>query len=352
MTTPPRKPRLQLVPDPDWRLLDGDALRLLPTLEDGSIASVVTDPPYGIGIKDLAWDGRAIHKAVHQGSERISASEAFERFTCAWASECLRLLPPGGYLVAFAAPRMVHRLVSGIENAGFEIRDQLLWLYGSGVPKSQRIPGGRGTALKPAYEAIILARRPLQQPLDATLATHGTGALNIEATSILDRDDTEGTVWRWPANLVVSHHDGCTPRRCHPDCPRALIDRQHDGDPPSRLFYCPKPSPAEREAGCEQLPAKSFQVFSSTSGGRPRRNIHPTVKPLALMRWLTRLVTPAGGLVLDPFTGSGTTGAAALLERRHFLGIEQEASYAAIARARISHWHDQAVTAAEERHAA
>ncbi len=237
--------------------------------------------------------------------------EAFERWTSVWAVEARRVLKPGGYLLAFGAPRTFHRLVAGMEDAGLEVRDQLLWLNGQGLPKSPRLPGGRGTTLKPAYEPILLARAPFSGTTRRNLEEWGMGALNIDAT----RTSSETPPGRWPANVVLSHTESCSSAVCAPDCPVSLLDHERLGSLPSRLFYCAKTSRAEREAGCEAAPKKSVQLYTGKS--HPPRlihNVHPTVKPLELMRWLVRLITPPGGLVLDPFTGSGSTGAAAVLE--------------------------------------
>jgi site-specific DNA-methyltransferase (adenine-specific) len=322
-------------------VLQGDCLDILPGLDAASIDAIVCDPPYGIAFKGHAWDAPAIHHAARGLSRR----EAFEAWTQAWAGECLRLLRPGGHLTAFGAPRTFHRLCRGVENAGLELRDVLLWLYGTGMPKSRRLAGGRGTALKPAYEPILLARRKPDSPIAHNIAAHGTGALNIDACRVGGR---------WPANVLLSHHPACTPTRCHARCPTTLVDaaaargRQNPGrtDHPSRLFYCPKANRRERNAGCDRLPAHEFDLFPNSHGDAnapaAAANAHPTVKPLALMRWLVALTVPAGGLVLDPFCGSGTTGCAAVLEHRRFLGIEREEQYVAVARARLAHWSAQA----------
>jgi len=296
-----------------WRLVEGDSLNLMAKLPDSSVDCVITDPPYSIGIDGASWD--------RFGDDRLPAAEAFERWTRAWATEVRRVLKPGGHLLAFGAPRTFHRLVAGVEDAGLEVRDQLLWLYGQGIPKSRRLPAGRGTALKPAYEPILLARSPLDGSTLVNLERYGTGALNIDAARI-------GEARYWPANLALSHA---------PDCPVALLDGHSIG--PSRLFYCAKATRFEREAGCEQLPARLAELYRGRSH-RPRvlRNIHPTVKPLALMRWLVGLAVPEGGVVLDPFAGSGSTGIAAMLEGRPFLGIEREGEFVDIACARLTHW--------------
>jgi DNA modification methylase len=303
-----------------WALIEADAFKLLPELPAASVDAVVTDPPYGIGLKGQAWDGG-----------RLTNGETFERWTASWASECLRILKPGGYLAAFGAPRTTHRLVAGIEDAGFEIRDQLLWLFGSGVPKSQRLPGGRAAALKPAYEPILLARRPFAGTLQRNVAAHGTGALNIDATRI-------GDDRFWPANITLTHHTTCLAEHCSDACPLPLIDRLDSKRPPSRLFYCAKADARERDAGCEHLPAREVQLYDRPTPKPARRNTHPTVKPLRLMRWIVRLVSPSTGVVFDPFAGSASTGAASVLESRQFVGVEREPEYVTIGRARLARW--------------
>jgi DNA modification methylase len=303
-----------------WQLHTGDALELLPTLSGQSVDAVVTDPPYGIGFRDEPWD------SAHNGRK------AFEEWTRSWAEQCLRVLKPGGHMVAFGAPRTVHRLAAGIEDAGFELRDQLVWLYGSGVPKGQLVDG-RSSTLKPAYEPILLARRPLDGTHADNQARFGTGRLGVNDARIHAGAPRLG---RWPCNVVLGHTPRCRPQRCVPTCAAALLDRSRPTTRPSRFFYCAKTSVRERDAGCERLPATTTTVYRA-GGRRPRRNPHPTVKPVELMRWLIRLVCPEGGLVLDPFAGSGSTGVAALREGRRFIGVEREAGYAEIARARLTH---------------
>jgi len=300
-----------------WHLIEADALTTLAKLPTACIDAIVTDPPYGIGIMDQRWD------AI--GSPGLESFEAFERWTQIWATEAQRVLKPGGHLLAFGAPRTFHRLVAGVEDAGLEVRDQVLWLYGQGLPKSRRLSGGRASALKPAYEPILVARTPLAGTLPENLHRYGTGALNIEATRVPRPNASAGY---WPANVTLSHS---------PDCPEALMAKPASG--PSRLFYCAKANRQEREAGCGQLPVRRVALYTGRRH-QPRlvRNIHPTVKPMALMRWLIRLATPEGGIVLDPFCGSGTTGAATVLEGRRFVGIERERDYVDVACARLTHW--------------
>jgi site-specific DNA-methyltransferase (adenine-specific) len=313
-----------------WGLIEGDALLTLTKLPSNSIDAICSDPPYGISFADRDWDGKDIRRAVSAQAEWLSDAEAFERWTRVWAAECLRLLKPGGHAVFFGAPRTFHRLVCGVEDGGLEIRDVLLWLYATGVPKSRRMPGGRGTGLKPAYEPILLARAPITGTVTANLKVWGTGALNIGAAAV-------GSAGYWPANVALSHSAGCSKRGCASDCPAPMVDYARPDLRSTRLFFCAKADRREREVGCERLPARPAALYK----GRPERivrNVHPTVKPIELMRWLVRLITPPGGVVLDPFCGSGSSGAAAMLEDRQFLGIEREPEYVQVARARLEHW--------------
>jgi site-specific DNA-methyltransferase (adenine-specific) len=203
------------------------------------------------------------------------------------------------------------------------------------MPKSRKLEGGRGTSLKPGYEPIVLARRPLAGTVAQTIDAFGTGALEVESCRVGER---------YPPNVAFSHGPDCEGRWCAEGCPVRDLDcesraRGASGQPVSRFFYCPKTSRRERDAGCEQFSARSLDLFPNASKrSGAAKNPHPTVKPLELMCWLARLACPPGGLVLDPFAGSGTTGAAVGLEGRRFLGIERESAYAEIAAARIGHW--------------
>jgi site-specific DNA-methyltransferase (adenine-specific) len=320
----------------ELRLLEGDCLEVLGSLEPESVDAILTDPPYGIGFQHERWDSVAIREAAARaGHDRLSPNEAFEAWCLMLATECRRVMKPGAFLAAFGSPRTYHRLVCGIEDAGLEVRDTLMWLYAEGMSKSRHYPGGRATTLKPAFEPIVLARRELDGTTEETIARHGTGALNAEACKV------EG---RHPANVILGHDPGCGERRCAPGCPVAAADAcAEEGRSrlaPSRFLYCPKASRKERDAGCERLPRRTLDLFPNAKGDKAApeaRNPHPTVKPLELMRWLVRLLCPPGGLVLDPTAGSGTTGAAAALEGRRFLGIELEPAYVEIAAARIAH---------------
>jgi DNA modification methylase len=339
-----------------WEVREADCFTALPQLDAESVDAIITDPPYGIAVNGMKWDRPAhLDPSAPAGNRRRRGSKenpnnAFQEFSRGWSSACLHSLKPGGHLAAFAAPRTAHRLACGLEEAGFELRDVLMWLQGQGYPATRVLPRGLGTGLKPAWEPIILARKPLDRPLDQNLKAHSTGAMNIDATRVpLSPQDchAKGRAHgrrimpsrhgRWPANLLLSHGPSCR-ARCEPDCPIGLLGERH------RFFYAAKAPRRERDAGCEELPRRVVQTFKigtrneKICEANPVANIHPTVKPIDLMRWLVRLLTPPGGLVLDPFTGSGSTGAAAVLEGARFLGIEREASYVPIARARIKHW--------------
>jgi DNA modification methylase len=347
-----------------FEIKNADCREVMRGLAENSIDSIVTDPPYGLEFMGKGWD---------RGVPGVEF----------W-TEALRVLKPGGYLLAFGGTRTFHRLTCAIEDSGFEIRDCLSWIYGSGFPKSHNVAllidklkghsnrgraiptastfqasdlemknkltsnkvekykaksnesekwEGWGTALKPAWEPIILARKPLRGTVAQNVLEFGTGGLNIDAARV----EAEGgeTLGRWPANVI---HDGSEEaiagfpqttsgqlkphhfsRASAADCLNGSNQARHpraefggDTGSAARFFYCAKASKADRDEG----------------------NNHPTVKPSALMRHLVRLVTQPEGLILDPFSGSGSTGKAALLEGFRFLGAELDPEYAEIARAR------------------
>jgi site-specific DNA-methyltransferase (adenine-specific) len=480
-----------------WQILQGDCIEKMRELEAESVDSIVTDPPYGIGFMGHEWDQPGEHQATATGGGgkrghstnfgkgepgdaasaaamdagrydlSPTANQKFARWTEAWAAEAFRVLKPGGYLLSFAGTRTYHRMVCGIEDAGFEIRDQIAWMFGSGFPKSLDVskaidkaagvegswrqedhpgragvrkrddsksnfgqtdygaegnerhvyePGsdaakqwqGWGTALKPAFEPIVVARKPLIGTVAANVLEHGTGAINVDGCrvehdgtgswgtvnkgdsrsvygSFGDEDgetpgSTRNPAGRWPANVVLDPEAGelldaqtgestsriGKPRGGTPGEGWGIGTRvgteydDHGGA--SRFFYCAKTSSAERNAGLDGFEPGDRVHFGS--GGRTqvdgewvethsepqkRANVHPTVNPIALMRWLCRLVTPPGGTILDPFNGSGSTGCAAVLEGFNYIGCEREAEYVAIAEARVKWWeqHPEGVELAE-----
>tara|TARA_R110000822_G_scaffold247845_1_gene375644 strand:+ start:357 stop:1313 length:957 start_codon:yes stop_codon:yes gene_type:complete len=306
----------------------GSNLDVLPTLPDNSIDAIVTDPPYELGFMGKSWDSTGI------------------AYNVALWKECLRVLKPGGHILAFSGSRTYHRMTCAIEDAGFEIRDQMMWVYGSGFPKSHNIAKalnkseasaakqweGWGTALKPAHEPICLARKPIEGTVVDNVLKWEVGGLNLDGCRV-----GEGT-GRFPANLM---HDGS----------QEVVDLfpGENQSSAARFFYCPKASKADRDEGCESLEEKRTAKLGGSNNDRddldpvserfrtsPSRNNHPTVKPTELMRYLCRLITPTGGTVLDPFNGSGSTGKAALLEGFNYVGIELDPDYVAIAEARIN----------------
>lgn len=413
------------------KLLHGDCLEQLKTLADNSVDAIVTDPPYGLSFMGKRWDYDVPSVDV-------------------WA-ECLRVLKPGGHLLAFAGTRTQHRMAVRIEDAGFEIRDMIAWVYGSGFPKSldvskaldkmagaeREVVGreenwgaskaedgksaygdysggwnitapatdaarqwqGWGTALKPALEPITVARKPLTGTVAENVLAWGTGGLNIDGCRVGDtrppstggadkfkrwketdgcerapsnNPNTRTDMGRWPANLIHDGSEEVTGLFPHTksggfsegtvqqatngnskgrENARVRDARGPDTGSAARFFYCAKASKRDRDEGLDDQPdrilAMSNQAKAELARGnmhegdsgmnsaKVRKNNHPTVKPTELMRYLCRLVTPPGGVVLDPFMGSGSTGKAAALEGFDFIGIEREAEYLAIADARI-----------------
>ncbi len=363
-----------------WTLIEGECLEALRVFSANRFDSVVTDPPYELGFMGKAWDGTGI------------------AFSVALWAEVLRVLKPGGYVLAFGGTRCAHRMVCAIEDAGFEIRDSIQWIYGTGFPKSLNAGEGRGTALKPAHEPICLARKPLIGTVAANVEEYGTGALNIDTCRIEVTDPAyakncsgdrghadnrkramdfamgagkSSDLGRWPANIILDPDaaaeldeqsgtlkSGAFNGKRNADKTRNTYGTFKGGQEQghgaseggaSRFFYVAKPSRAERDQGCEALPEKTGgeatdREDDSIGTQNPRagagrtggaKNYHPTVKPVTLMRYLVKLITPPGGVVLDPFTGSGSTGIATQLEGRGFVGIEREPEYVTIAKARL-----------------
>ncbi len=385
------------------QLFAADCRELLPLLPAASVDAVITDPPYHLlaGSRRGSVQARNPHHPFRassgsrgfMGQRWDGGAVAFEPDL--WV-EALRVSKPGAHLLAFGGTRTYHRLATAIEDAGWDIRDCLVWAYASGFPKSRNLDAkwtGWGTALKPAWEPILLARKPLVGSVGCNVTEHGTGALNIDACRIptgvrgrpqrvidpkpeangavyagrqeagtgFDGDSrSEGTTsqGRWPPNLILGDpiFDGGISgvvggRQASSGLLRAgrrsasveaakvcygafggyrtTSDTYGDSGGFSRFFLIPKASRREREAGLHPM-----QEGRSVRA-RARRNHHPTVKPVALLRHLVRLVTPPDGTVLDPFVGSGTTAIAAQLEGMRCLAVELEPEYLAIAAARL-----------------
>ena len=370
-------------------------------MPDNSVDSIVTDPPYELGFMGKSWDSSGIAFNVE-----------------VW-QEALRVLKPGGHLLAFSGSRTYHRMAVAIEDAGFEIRDQIMYVYGSGFPKShniskgidkaagaerevvgQKVRGdvqqakksgstysvadanknnkaifgygvedltiastpeakqwdGWGTALKPAHEPIVLARKPLIGTVANNVLTYGTGGLNIDGSRV-GTDDTRSPSSKssfglinddsWQAQEVMAGSaSGRFPANFIHDGSDKVVDLLGE---PARFFYCAKASKRDRNEGLE-----GFEEIQLTGGGgltavggaygsikAKKANHHPTVKPTDLMRYLCRLITPPNGTVLDPFMGSGSTGKACAYEGFDFIGIDQSAEYVEIARARIEYAQKQ-----------
>jgi DNA modification methylase len=419
----------------DLRL--GDCLEVMKTLQDNSVDAVVCDPPYELGFMGKKWDNTGIAYNVEL-----------------WR-QVLRVLKPGGHLLAFGGSRTYHRMAVAIEDAGFEVRDQIMWLYGSGFPKSHNIgkaidrmagaereivgpkitgdghiqnrkngkneygtfkiaqdgidmetapatPAaaqweGWGTALKPAHEPICVARKPLAEKTVAeNVLKWGTGGLNIDGCRVATDDDLARTrngvnnlfsglgcqdgsdypISRFPANLIHDGSDevlsgfpdtksgslkphyklsidenGYVPANIYGKYKRKTAkDIKGDTGSAARFFYCAKASKKDRDEGCGGLVERVAGCLNMRNDNHahktgntfsPKTNHHPTVKPTALMRYLCRLVTPPGGVILDPFMGSGSTGKGAALEGFDFIGIEKEAEYFEIAKARIAAAQDK-----------
>lgn len=333
-------------------ILTGDCMDVIGELPANSVHAIVTDPPYGLNFMGEDWDnfrrknnqadsgrddvfGRTSSTSPAHGAE--TDGERYQEWCEDWAREVKHALKPGGHLLAFSGNRTHHRLFSGVEDAGFEIRDTITWHYGSGFPKGLNVSNGWNTTLKPATEFVAVGRAPLSEGKVAeNVQTHGTGALNIGETRIgyESTDDLKKTKAKNPGregDVTSEVYGNDRPQQKvdvsgrHP--PNVTLDSEAaekldrsmgelPGDGPSRYFYTSKASSRER-----------------TLDGKIE-NKHPTVKPTDLMQWLVTLVTSKGQTVLDPFAGTGTTCLSAKKTSRKFIGIEKEPKWADVARVR------------------
>lgn len=353
----------------------GDCREVLRGLADASIDSIVTDPPYALVsiVKRFANSPRNERTENTENpygrTGRGFMGQKWDTGETAFAAdfwaEALRVLKPGGHLVAFSGTRTYHRMVCAIEDAGFEIRDQLAWVYGSGFPKSHNQRGnwaGWGTALKPAWEPIVLARKPLSGTVAQTVLAHGTGALNIDGCRVHADDaqggaytikrfkpgatlDREGGTWkpegdgplyqgemkpgRWPANILHDGSDEVAAAFPESAGQQGVVTGKEPSSPFANV-YGDMPSRAGRAEPRGDGGSAARFFYSSKADANDRiGSKHPTVKPVDLMQWLCRLVTPPGGTVLDPFAGTGTTGEAAFREGFRAVLIEREDAYQA-----------------------
>lgn len=409
-------------------LYHGDCIEVLATLPDASVDAVVTDPPYGLEFMGKGWDApwevsdvnadagfsdlvmadgfKRLPRPSYTGStnpkcldcggtrrgrrdgtakvkvclcadggrfpnHRATEMRAFQAWCEQWAAQCLRVLKPGGHMVAFGGTRTFHRLTAGIEDSGFEIRDVLSWLYGSGFPKSRNIgpeAGGAwegwGTALKPAWEPIILARKPLAGTVAGNVLAYGTGALNIDATRIATTENLNGGAYaevggrtesaslhggsgmnvpgktvgekfqqptgRFPANVLIDDEAGAAIDAQTGTLKSGVLAEHHTrAAKVGGVLGDYGAQPGARGYGDEGGASRFFYSAKADSAERPVVDgvAHPTVKPLALMEWLIHLVTPPGGTVLEPFAGSGTTLEAAQYTGHRAIGIEKGDEY-------------------------
>jgi len=376
-----------------FNLFNGNAKEVLTFMASNSIDSIVTDPPYELGFMGKSWDSTGIANDVDL-----------------W-KEVLRVLKPGGHLLSFGGSRTYHRMAVAIEDAGFEIRDQIMWVYGSGFPKSLNIDKaidkaagverevvgkmanpassiysqsenkmlrdvpitapataaakqwqGWGTALKPAHEPIVLARKPVEGTVANNILTYGVGGINIDGTRVGSEILGGGTMPDLrDVGTMSKQATGIDKLSFGQNSRPALRKEQatyqgrfpanfiHDGSnevneslgEPARFFYCAKANKRDRNEGCENLDDKEWKTEGAAIPERenrpflPSKNNHPTVKPTDLMQYLCRLITPPNGTILDPFLGSGSTGKAAMYEGFNFVGIELTDEYLPIAKARI-----------------
>ena len=390
-------------------LLNGDCIEQMQKLIDDGVQvdSIVTDPPYHLTsiVKRYSKENSAPPTSKSMGGAFVRVSKGFmgkewDGGDIAFRPEtwelALKLLKPGGYILAFSASRNYHRMAVAIEDAGFEIRDQMMWLYGSGFPKSLNLGNGWGTALKPAHEPIVMARKSLEGTNKQNMEKYGVGGINIDGCRIegevkhppnnpdfrdaakqamakggVDKlsfgQDRDAPIKRKTTNRKSRSKDGVWTDGN--SGMKAEGSQFADADPKGRFpanvmhggletewakyFYCPKVSKSERNQGLEDFPVKKSKGGGGTSNDTwyeddvnsasgkfgsekaPSKNTHPTVKPQELMKYLCRMVTPKGGTVLDIFMGSGSTGMAAKDEGFDFIGIERDKEYFNIAEKRI-----------------
>jgi DNA modification methylase len=378
----------------EYTLHNGNSAEILKQYPANHFDSIVTDPPYGINFLGKSWDSNVGEEEVYR--------------------ECLRVLKPGGHILAFSAARTYHHLAMTIEMAGFEIRDQIMWIYGSGFPKSQDVGKnndmpewrGWGTALKPAHEPICMARKPMKNSVSKNVQEWGVGAINIDVCRVAtDEPITEpkrgsgvfkeqtcgwngeqyngdyvaNEKGRFPANVIMDSEAGKILDQQAPKTGNlfkgkrtknsttgtgfSLTKEKHEGEDngvfdglsgASKFFYCPKVSRKERHMGynLSVIPTNPEGIWDIDGTGvqynaqknKANGNNHPTVKPIELMKYLIKLITPPNGTVLDPFNGSGSTGCAAVSLGHHYTGIDLDEKYIEISKKRIEEYNKETNT--------
>ena len=339
-----------------WKVINGNNIDILKTYEDNSFDAIVTDPPYGIAFLGKDWDSK---KATETTSKLVALSNLpsgmkhtsladdleFQYWMRDIFLECNRVLKPGGHLLAFSAARTYHHMAMAAQTAGFEIRDQLMWLYGSGFPKAQKIDGFDGwkTALKPAHEPIVMARKPLAGTHKQNMEQWGVGALNIDASRIPAQDKSKFPEGEYTTDTTVGSIRPTTRTADENTDSRFPSNVLGEVEGYQKFFYCPKVSRSERHAGFDvkienTRPRGEAFGDSNLLDENKTGNNHPTVKPVELMKYLIKLVTPKGGKVLDPFNGSGSTGMAAVELGYDYVGCELDPDYVEIANKRIAAW--------------
>ncbi len=366
-----------------YTIYNGDSMEMLSIIAPSSVDCIITDPPYELGFMNNKWDKQGI------------------AFNVEFWKKCLQVLKPGGYLLAFGGSKTFHRMAVAIEDSGFEIRDMLMWLYSTGFPKGQDVglavdqlrgvPSknqyedgthdyliaqnewkGYNTSLKPAYEPIIMARKPVEGTVAQNVVKYGVGGVNIDETRIGYKAIKLEAQYEERENLPTFHHfyrrekvvSGRYPSNVILDGSQQVnsIFPMVDRHSASRCFYSAKADNQDRDEGLQDLPMVKIDdgsIRSNSETGRKygankpeRKNIHPTVKPTSLMQYLVKMVAPPyKGIILDPFCGSGSTGKAVMKENKErdtnykFVGIEKEEKYLEIIVKRIDYvLNDKTIT--------
>jgi len=346
------------------KVIQGDCNEVLKQIPDNVVDTIITDPPYGIAFMGKEWDDFG------------TDLQRYQEWTKQWAKEALRAAKPGAVMLVFGGSRTWHRLACGLEDAGWEIRDTLMWLYGTGLTKTKYIGEfmqqcsiegaekwlGYNTTLKPAFEPIVVAMKPTEGSLINNAIKWNVAGLNINEaripvnneyqqsnTTLFENNKIDNapivTGGRYPTNVIIDEEVASmidkqsNIAKSHPKLGEKLYTYLNDKGGASRFFYVAKAQISERDAGLDNE-GVVMDLFSRRGTNIKRKNTHPTVKPLKLMDYLVKLTKMPNTeqIYLDPFTGSGSTLIAVMNNERHFIGIEKEVDYVKIAEARLKHW--------------